>query len=64
METQFTVTKFDKDYYRNRYITSMNHLTHKTAIIVDLEEQIITLKERLTLTEKSQLDNTGNNNNA
>ena len=57
METEFTVTKFNKDYYRNRYVAAINKIATMTGRIVDLQQQLI------TLTEKSQLDNTGNKNN-
>ena len=92
--------KFDKEYYRNRYVAAMASLSEKTTTIVDLKEQLSVhtrafnkeemelietknylktahwtidyLKTQLaeykhaykiTLTETSQLDNTGNNNN-
>tara|TARA_R110000737_G_C14313184_1_gene438305 strand:- start:109 stop:285 length:177 start_codon:yes stop_codon:yes gene_type:complete len=57
METEFTVSKFDKEYYRNRYVAAINKIATMTGTIVDLQQQLI------TLTEKSQLDNTGNKDN-
>jgi len=71
------ISKFDKEYYRNRYVAAMASLSEKTTTIVDLNEKIASYqniiwemkveaaeyRHALTLTEKSQLDNTGNNNN-
>ena len=68
------ISKFDKEYYRNRYVASMASLSEKTTIIVDLKAQLASYQDiiwemkieaanKLTLTETSQLDNTGNNNN-
>lgn len=69
------ISKFDKEYYRNRYVAAMDSLSEKTTTIVDLNEKIADLQRQLraawqleadaalTLTETSQLDNTGNKNN-
>ena len=57
------ISKFDKEYYRNRYVAAMGSLSQKTSTIADLEQQLLKATEALTLTETSQLDNTGNNNN-
>ena len=121
METEFTVSKFDTNYYRNRYVSAMASISEKITTIVDVKEQLkvytnafnkeefelietknylktahwtidnletknddlywqisdlkqrlikaneriveLLTEEELTLTETSQLDNTGNNNN-
>ena len=50
-------TKFDKDYYRNKYVEAINKIATMTGKIIDLQQQII------TLTQKSRLDNTDNKDN-
>lgn len=69
-------SKFNKDYYRARYVEAINKIAHMTGRIVDLQQQLIDFKlssidtmqelrtQILTLTEQmSQLDKTDNNNN-
>jgi len=56
-EQQEYVSKFTKDYYRNRYVAAINKIATMTGKIIDLQQQLI------TLTETSQLDNTGNKDN-
>jgi len=87
-EQQEYVSKFTKDYYRNKYVEAINKIATMTGKIVDLQQQLLDSDKRdvqlieyknynklahekiadleqqlITLTEKSQLDNTGNKDN-
>jgi hypothetical protein len=42
-------TKFNKNYYRNKYVETTNKIAHMTGTIVDLQQQLITAKDRIDI---------------
>ena len=54
-------SKFDKDYYRNRYVEAINKIATMTSKIVDLQQQLIERTEERDYVSKV-LDNKLNNN--
>ena len=46
-----TTTKFNKDYYRNKYVEAINKIATMTGEIVDLQQQLITSKDDVELIE-------------
>jgi uncharacterized protein (UPF0305 family) len=40
-------SKFDKDYYRNKYVEAINKIATMTGTIVDLQQQLIDLQAKL-----------------
>jgi hypothetical protein len=46
-----TTTKFNKDYYRNKYVEAINKIATMTGEIVDLQQQLIASKDDVELIE-------------
>ena len=50
-------SKFNKDYYRNKYVEAINKIATMTGEIVDLQQQLLLHKEINDQLNKSEVSN-------